>query len=152
MAVRRPSERAFRAYARALNVADPIRLQFWDDRGLTMPQLRIMFLLLENDGQAAGELAAAMRVTPATMTGLTDRLVRQQLIERQPDSRDGRLVRLFLTPNGRATVQAVEVASRAYLDRVFERMGEAAVDRLVEVLREFAHAAEWVQDESESRA
>lgn len=152
MALPRTNERALRAYARALNVADPIRLQFWDDRGLTMPQLRIMFLLLENDGQSAGELAAAMRVTPATMTGLTDRLVRQQLVERQPDSRDGRIVRLFLTPSGRATAQAVEFASRAYLDRIFERMGDEAVDRLVEALREFAHAAEWVQDASESRA
>lgn len=152
MALRRTNERAFRAYARALNVAAPIRLQFWDDRGLTMPQLRIMFLLLENDGQSAGELAAAMRVTPATMTGLADRLARQQLIERQPDPRDGRLVRLFLTATGRGTVQAVEVASRAYLDKVFERMGDEAVDRLVEALREFAHAAEWVQVEAESRA
>jgi DNA-binding MarR family transcriptional regulator len=152
MALRRTNERALRAYARALNVADPIRLQFWDDRGLTMPQLRIMFLLFESDGQSAGELAAAMRVTPATMTGLTDRLVRQQLIERQPDSRDGRIVRVFLTPAGRATAQAVEFASRAYLDRIFERMGDEGVDRLVEALREFAHAAEWVQDASESRA
>lgn len=152
MALRRTNERALRAYARALNVADPIRLQFWDDRGLTMPQLRIMFLLFESDGQSAGELAAAMRVTPATMTGLTDRLVRQQLIERQPDSRDGRIVRVFLTPAGWATAQAVEFASRAYLDRIFERMGDEGVDRLVEALREFAHAAEWVQDASESRA
>lgn len=149
MALRSTNERALRAYVRALNVADPIRLRFWDDRGLTMPQLRIMFWLLERDGQSAGELAAAMRVTPATMTGLTDRLVRQQLVERQSDTRDGRVVRLFLTPGGRATAQAVEEASRAYLDRIFARMGDEAVDRLVEALREFAHAAEWVQDELE---
>ncbi|MCA9846398.1 MAG: MarR family transcriptional regulator [Dehalococcoidia bacterium] len=152
MALRSTSERALRAYVRALNVADPIRLQFWDDRGLTMPQLRIMFRLLERDGQSAGELAAAMRVTPATMTGLTDRLVKQQLVERHSDTRDGRVVRLFLTPAGRATAQAVEEASRAHLDRVFARMGNEAVDRLIEALREFAHAAEWVQDDLESRA
>ncbi|RJQ12349.1 MAG: MarR family transcriptional regulator [Dehalococcoidia bacterium] len=142
-------DRAIRAYARVLNVADPIRLQFWDSRGLTMPQLRVMFLLLDRDGQAAGELAATMRVRPATMTGLTDRLARHHLIERRPDPNDGRVVRVFLTEEGRTVVRAIEAASHAYLERIFAQMGEASVTRLVAALREFAHAAENLQDSGE---
>lgn len=98
------TDRAIRAYARALDMADPIRLQFWDGRGLTLPQLRVMFLLLERDGQSARDLAEAMRVRPAAITGLTDRLTRRSLIERQSDPADRRIVRLALTDEGRSVV------------------------------------------------
>lgn len=144
-------DRALRAYARALNVVDPIRLQFWDGRGLTMPQLRVMFLLLDHDGQSAGELAQAMRVRPATITGLTDRLSRQKLIERQADAADRRIVRVVLTSEGRGVVRAVQEASRAYLEMVFADLGEEKVRSLTESLREFARAAEDLQDRAEFR-
>ena len=65
-----------------------------------MPQLRVMFLLLAWDGQAAGELAQAMRMRPATVTGLTDRLVRHKLIARLPDACNRRVERVLLTGEG----------------------------------------------------
>ena len=132
---------AMRAYGRALAVADPIRLQFWDDRGLTMTQLRLMYLLLAGDGRPAGELAEAMNVRPATVTGLTDRLVRQQLIERLADPQDRRVVRVALTAEGRRVVGEIETASRAYLAAVFDRMGDEAVRRLIETFQLFSDAA-----------
>ena len=144
-------DRAMRAYARTLNIATPIRLQFWDHRGLTMPQLRLMFLLLRKDGQCAGELASAMRVSPATVTGLTDRLVGQRLVDRRSDESDRRLVRVTLTNEGRRTLREIETASHIYLDRVFERMGERKVQKLVALMREFSQTAEAVQEESEFR-
>ena len=148
---RQLTDRAFRAYARALRVVDPIRLQFWSGRGLTMPQLRVMFLLTERDGQSAGELAQAMRVRPATMTGLTDRLVRGGFIERHPDATDRRVVRVALTAQGKNVALAVQAASHSYLERVFEELGEDRVKSLTESLREFARAAEELQDRSEFR-
>ena len=44
-----------------------------------MAQLRLMFSLLESDGQMLSDLAAEMHVTPPTITGLTDRLVKRDL-------------------------------------------------------------------------
>jgi DNA-binding MarR family transcriptional regulator len=58
-------------------------------------------------------------------------------------------VRVFLAEEGRAVVRAIEVASRAYLERIFEQMGEASVTRLIAALREFADAAEDLQDRGE---
>jgi DNA-binding MarR family transcriptional regulator len=48
-----------------------------------MPQVRLMHLLLLQDCRPVGELAEEMNVRPATVTGLTDRLIRQGLIERE---------------------------------------------------------------------
>ncbi len=132
---------AMLAYGRALAVADPLRLRLWDDRGLTMPQLRVMFHLLHHVDRPVGELADVMNVRPATMTGLTDRLVRQRLIERLADPGDRRVVRVALTDEGRSLVSEIETASRAFLDEIFERMGEEAVERLVRSFEEFADAA-----------
>lgn len=140
------------AYGRALVVADPIRLQFWDDRGLTMPQLRLMYLLYLRDGRPVGELAEEMSVRPATMTGLTDRLVRQELIERRGDAEDRRVVRVALTDEGRRVLGEIEAASRIYLDAVFKRMGDDAVERLIDLFDQFSDAASAVQREGEVEA
>lgn len=137
------------AYGRALVVADPIRLQFWDDRGLTMPQLRLMYLLYLQDGRPVGELADEMNVRPATMTGLTDRLVRQELIERRGDAEDRRVVRVALTVEGRRVLGEIEAASRLYLDAVFKKMGDEAVERLIELFEQFSDAATEVLREGE---
>ncbi len=123
---------AMRAYGRAIAVADPIRLRFWDGRGLTMPQLRLMYLLLQQDGRPVGELADEMNVRPATVTGLTDRLVRQRLIKRQDDPNDRRVVRVALTAEGRRVLGEIESAGRAYMAEILARMDGAAVRRLID--------------------
>jgi DNA-binding MarR family transcriptional regulator len=89
--------RAIVAYGRALSVADPIRLQFWDNRGLTMAQLRLMHLVYLEDGQTITELAEQMHVRKPTITGLTDRLIKHRLIRRLNDRADRRVVRIGLT-------------------------------------------------------
>ena len=136
---------AMRAYGRAIAVADPIRLRFWDGRGLTMPQLRLMSLLLQQDCRSVGELADVMGVRPATVTGLTDRLVRQRLIERQDDPADRRVVRIVLTDEGRRVLSEIETASRAYLREVLSRMDGAAVRRLIAAFEAFRAAADAAQ-------
>lgn len=133
---------AMRAYGRALAVADPIRLRFWDGRGLTMPQLRLMSLLLQQDRRSVGELADEMGVRPATVTGFTDRLVRQRLIERQDDATDRRVVRIALTDEGRRVLGEIETASRAFLREILSRMSEAGVRRLIAAFEEFRAAAD----------
>jgi len=54
----------------------------------------------------AGELAARTYVTSGTMTSRLDGLTERGLVQRAPDRDDGRLVRVTLTPSGRAIVDA----------------------------------------------
>lgn len=141
--------RAIVAYGRALAVADPIRLQFWDDRGLTMTQLRLMYLLFQRDEQTVSELADQMLVRKPTITGLTDRLIKHKLIRRLNDANDRRIVRIALTKQGRRVLGEIEVASKAYLDRIFGALGEARVEEFVRLMEDFAKSAEAVQQASE---
>lgn len=138
------------AYRRAMSVADPLRLAVWDERGLTMPQLRLMYLLLR-DSRSVGELAEAMHVRPASVTGLTDRLVCQGLIERHADPDDRRVVRIALSAEGRCVLEEIESAGRSYLARIFELMGEDEVNRLSAALERFSDAANRLSAEAGRR-
>lgn len=144
--------RAIAAYGRALAVADPIRLRFWDKRGLTMTQLRLMYLLYQRNGLTISELAALMVVRKPTITGLTDRLVKHKLIRRISDGSDRRVVRIGLTNEGRRVLGEIEVASKAYLESVFGAMGDEQVEEFVNVIERFSASAEAVQQGAEFRA
>jgi DNA-binding MarR family transcriptional regulator len=141
--------RAMISYGGALSVADPIRLRFWDSRGLTMAQLRLMYTLLTDGELAIGELAEKLSVRSPTVTGLTNRLIKQKLIERLSDPNDRRIVRIGLTKDGLRVLGQIEAASRAYLDGIFERMGEEKVEELIRVLDGFTEASKSVQQDGE---
>ncbi|HEX5938894.1 MAG TPA: MarR family transcriptional regulator [Dehalococcoidia bacterium] len=117
-----------------------------------MPQLRLMYIVRDSGPCSAGEIADRLGVRPATITGLTDRLVRQDLIVRQDQPGDRRVVQIALTPDGRRVLGEIEVASRAYFDAIFARMPEQDVRQLVDLLQKLADTAATVVAESEAGA
>jgi DNA-binding MarR family transcriptional regulator len=143
-------ERAFAAYAAAVRVVDPLRFQIWWDRGLTMPQVRVLFELSERDNLTAGELADILAVAPPTITGLTDRLVRSALIERREDARDRRVVRLALSADGRKVTGEIAEAARAYLTEVFEQLPPGRLEEICAALEDLAAANAGVRDGKEA--
>ncbi|PXA82757.1 MarR family transcriptional regulator [Caulobacter sp. D4A] len=85
------------------------RVQRWieaklaaDRHGLTSAQSGVLFYLGGADGALIGEAAEALDLAPSAMTGLVDRMTRAGLVERRPDPKDGRALRLHLTDHGRA--------------------------------------------------
>ena len=96
-----------------------------------------------------GELAEKLSVRSPTVTGLTNRLIKQRLIERLSDPGDRRIVRIGLTKDGRRVLGEIETASRAYLDQIFAKMGEEKVEELIRVLDGFTEVATAVQREGE---
>src|SRR5882724_8721470 len=54
------------------------------------------------DGASQRQLAALMRIEPPTLVGHLDKLAEQGLVERRPDPDDRRVVRVVITPVGRA--------------------------------------------------
>ena len=136
---------AHRAYVRVITVMDPLRFMFWDSRDVTMTQLRVMHLIRERCEPSTGELAAELHIRPATLTGLADRLESKELIRRWSDPNDRRMVRVGLTEGGAALLEEASAAGRAFLDRVFERMGPEAVEGFICSANAFISAAEGQQ-------
>ena len=138
-------ERAHEAYFRAIHVIDPLRLRFWDSRGATTTQLRVMYEIRKHCEPSTGTLAEELHVRPATLTGLADRLERNGFVHRWTDPSDRRVVRIGLTDAGNAVLDEVFAAAVDYLSPIFERMGEQAREEFTRALEAFAETAESVQ-------
>jgi len=87
-------------------------------QGLTGTQVRILGLLLDDDGIPSGELAERIGLAPSTVTRVCDVLVKKGLVERfQPDD-DRRKVNLALTPAGFRSARELDRWDAAAIDRV----------------------------------
>ena len=133
-------ERAFYLLGGAVSRFDPGRLEAWVELGLTMTQLRVLFVLRAEDGASAGALAERLRVKPSTLTRIADRLVRHGLVRREVDDEDRRLVRHHLSTTGARTVEEMERRGRARLDEVFSRLTASQLAQLVSALEDLTAA------------
>ncbi len=124
-------------YGRGAGIFDPNRLEVWEELGLTMSQLRVLYMLQAAPGTPAGAVAAQLKVRPSTATGIVDRLVRQSLVRRERDELDRRRVRISLTDKGREVITELAARNRAVIWRIFRNFSEkelAEIDRAFNLL------------------
>ena len=135
------TERALQLFNTSVTLIDPVRLRAWADLGLTVPTLKVLFLLREGPGMPAGLLAQQLGVTPSTITGLVDRLVAQGLVRREEDPRDRRLVRNFLTEDGTSTAGDIQRQARDLVSRVLAELDDEQLERLCVALNDLVEAS-----------
>ena len=111
-------------YGRAAGVFDPNRLEVWEELGLTMSQLRVLYMLQAGPGTPAGAVAAQLKVRPSTATGIVDRLVRDGLVRRERDDLDRRRVRIWLTERGMRVINELRARNRAVIWKIFHNFTE----------------------------
>jgi DNA-binding MarR family transcriptional regulator len=94
--------------------------------GLTYPQYLVLLVLWERDGVPVNQLGERLALDSGTLTPLLKRLAAQGLVERRRGEDDERVVRIHLTPAGRALRSKarkvpMELACRAGYDLGSER-------------------------------
>ncbi len=125
---------------------DPLRFGAWAELGLTTAQLRVLFLVRESAGVTAGELAQQLGVTPPTISGIVDRLVKLSLIRREDDESDRRLVRNFLTERGDVASGRMLKGVEAFTRRILIEMDTDDLEAFTRGLRSFIRASKYVAD------
>jgi DNA-binding MarR family transcriptional regulator len=108
--------------------------------GLRLGQDHLLAALWAEDGRTPGEIAAAVNVTTPAVTKLATRMAESGLLERRPDPRDNRLVRLWLTPAGRALQAPIEAERQALEDRVTATLTKAERAQLMKALTKIHQA------------
>ena len=111
--------------------------------GLSIPQFDLLSTLTEREGVTQQELALRLYVTKGNVSGLVDRLVEAQLVERRATPADRRSHALHLTAKGRKLAQKGIAAQRAYVEATLGRLPTdeiAALERVVLAWREAARA------------
>lgn len=102
--------------------------------GLRLGQDHLLAALWAEDGRTPGEIAASVNVTTPAVTKLATRLAEAGLLERRPDPRDNRLVRLWLTPAGRALQGPIEAERQQLEDRITATLTKTERAQLLKAL------------------
>ena len=76
--------------------------------GVRLGQNRVLAALADEDGLTPGELAERLQVTTPTIVKMATRMETAGFLRRERDPKDNRLVRLYLTDNGRAVHGPIE--------------------------------------------
>lgn len=80
---------------------------------LTHGQFFMIVAIMESEGLLPSELAEKTAQDRAAITGILDRLEKDGWIERRPDEKDRRSLRIYLTPYG--------IEHRKFVLRIFEK-------------------------------
>jgi DNA-binding MarR family transcriptional regulator len=135
---------AISSFSRVNTVLEPLRIQIWETYGVTVTQLRLMYLIHERGEPSLRDLAQVLRITGPTLSGIVDRLIDRKVVDRRHDDVDRRIVRVSLTAEGESLLRILEYAGRSVLGEAFEAIGTAATLRLAADLASFADALNTV--------
>lgn len=107
--------------------------------GLTPSQLFVFSALWMEDGINFSDLANRVAIDVSTLTGIVDRMERVGFVERRPDPKDRRAVRLFLTAKAKETGPGIlDLAERldSVLRAPFCKEDVDTFERMLKVLGE----------------
>lgn len=106
----------------------------WFTLDLTMPQVRVLFLLLQEGPLRMSGLASTLDVSMSSATGLVDRLVDKELVGRWPDPDDRRSVLCALTDDGREMALRLLAARRHRWEERLTPMSEDDLEKVREAM------------------
>jgi len=90
---------------RIMRAMDVYSRQLSSSHGLTGPQMLCLREVSEHGSLTTGDLARAIALSPATLTGILDRLEMRGLVSRERRPEDKRRVLVSLTPMGKEMSQ-----------------------------------------------
>lgn len=112
-----------------------VRGQLREQFDTTLPRFDLMAQLERNpDGLKMNELSRRMMVTGGNVTGITDQLVAEGLVERMEVEGDRRAYRVRLTPRGRKTFDEMARQHEGWIVQAFGGLSPREIDTLHKLL------------------
>lgn len=102
--------------------------------GMTVPQYRVLAVLVAGDGRSVNELAVYTITEQSTLSKILGRMQKAGLVERRSDPADRRVVKVYITAAGRQGIaRALPIALKHYR-RATAGLSEAEYGTLVKLL------------------
>jgi DNA-binding MarR family transcriptional regulator len=116
-------------------VEKQVRTALREQFDTTLPRFDLMAQLERApDGLRMNELSRRMMVTGGNVTGITDQLVAEGLVERIDVEGDRRAYRVCLTPKGREAFEHMARAHEDWIVEAFAGLNDTEVNRLHQLL------------------
>ena len=96
--------------------------QLLEDLGLYQGQPPVLRELWRQEGLTQSELAVRLKITPATITKMLQRMEKAGFIQRRADQEDQRISRVYLTEAGRAVQAEVEAVFKTLEAETFANL------------------------------
>ncbi len=91
-----------------------------DRAGLTVVQLKALYKIHRTPDVGLRELAGSLKLTNSTMSGVVDRLVAHELLERHTSSADRRAISLKLTRKGEEKLLEATGTNSSFTNKIME--------------------------------
>jgi len=102
--------------------------------GLTGPQLTVIKLLETFGDLSLSSLSERIRAQNSTVTGIIDRMEREELVVRERSTADRRVVLIKLTPKGKELARSIEVQPMEIFGGALAALSSEDVGHLVRIL------------------
>ena len=154
MVEERSSEETARRSAEVQDISDSLLpslgLAFWRMKhaferevGLSTATWFLLSMLIEEDGISQGEVSHRFEVDPSRITRIAQRLQDEGLLRRKRDPEDNRVVRLYITEEGRLLIEDCQERRERFESR-FRR--EFSTEELAELRRALGVVSRLVKD------
>ncbi len=105
-----------------------------EDKHIYPGQPKLLSLIKANEGITQKELSSKNFVKPATITGMLNKLEAHHLVYRVPDETDKRIMRVYLTPEGRKFAEHSEFFIEKMIDQLFHGFSEEELRTLLQLM------------------
>lgn len=116
--------------------------------GLHHGQGHLLGVLMNEDNLPQRELATRLNIRPASLTDLVEKMEREQLVSRERDKADRRIVRVVITDKGRALVQQNIKTRREVEETMFGVLSADEVATMTRVFHKMAASLATNLDQS----
>ena len=119
---------------------------------VTLPRFDLMAQLdRAPNGMTLGELSQRMMVSNGNVTGLVERLVSLNLVERRPAPNDRRAMIVTLTVEGRRTFRSLARTHEGWIAEIFGELNQTEIDTLMKLLAKTKNSARKAIDKGAAR-
>lgn len=121
----------------------------WLELDLTIAQLKSLLFIAGQEVTNFKKLAAALAVTPASVTGIVDRLVEQGLVSRTENPEDRRMLLLKATERGATLLTKLRESRISHVSEILAQLSMEELSALAQGLTALASAAEHDKQKEE---
>lgn len=137
-----PAAVAFRSFMRVIHLHRRLIIQALGDVGAHPAQAICLRRLSTEDGLAQKDLADDMFLTPPTVSRMLKTMEQAGVVERRPDDEDQRVVRVFLTEEGRRLAGELQTVTSRYVAETFGSLPDDDLRELTRLLDRLAGGLE----------
>ncbi|MFH0731504.1 MAG: MarR family transcriptional regulator [Candidatus Omnitrophota bacterium] len=102
---------------------------------ISLPQMTILEYLYREKTCIMSDIAKLLCVSMSAATGLTDRMVKNGLLQRSHSTQDRRIVRITITSRGMKVARSVAVQRYKMIKKVFGRISVEDRRKYLQILR-----------------